>query len=111
MAATPVIVNRGAAGDLFSRIVDVTLDSNYPAGGYPLTPQQLGFGLNGSIQFVDAGTVSKAGGWLVGWDYTNGKLQVFDGSGAASAVMHEIAAATSLAGVVVRLQVFGKGQG
>jgi hypothetical protein len=111
MAATPAIVNRGAAGDLFSRIVDVTLDGSYPAGGYALTPQQLGFGLNGQILFVDAGTVSKTGGWLVGWDYTNGKLQVFDGSGAASAAMHEAGAGTVLTTVVVRLQVFGKGQG
>jgi len=111
MAATPVIVNRGAAGDLFTRIVDITLDSSYPAGGYALTPQQLGFGANGTVWFLDANTVSKTGGWLVGYDYTNNKLQVFDGSGAASSAMHEIGAGTSLAGVVVRVLAFGKGQG
>jgi hypothetical protein len=55
--------------------------------------------------------MSKTGGWLIGWDYTNGKLQVFDSSGAASAASHEIAGGTSLAGVVVRAIVFGKGQG
>jgi hypothetical protein len=60
---------------------------------------------------VDPGTMSKTGGWLVGWDYTNGKLQVFDSSGAASAASHEVAPATSLTGVVVRALVFGKGQG
>jgi hypothetical protein len=110
MAATTAIVKRGASGDLFDRLVDVTLDASYPAGGYPLTPQQLGFGLNGSIVFVD-GAASKTGGWEAGWDYTNGKLQVFDSSGAASAAMHEVAPATVLTGVVVRLACKGVGQG
>jgi hypothetical protein len=111
MAASPAIVKRGAAGDLFFRIVDVTLDGNYPAGGYPLTPAQLGLGASGRVFMVDAATVSTTGGWLTGWDYVNGKLQVFDGSGAASAAMHEVAAATVLTGVVVRVFVMGFGQG
>jgi hypothetical protein len=111
MAATPTIVDRGAAGDLFFRIVDVLLDGSYPGGGYALTPQQLGLGLNGIIFMVDPGTVSRTGGWLAGWDYTNGKLQIFDGSGAVNVAMHEVAAATVLTGVVVRCLVFGKGQG
>jgi hypothetical protein len=93
------------------RLVDVTLDGNYPAGGYPLTPLQFGLGTNGVVWFVDVGTVSKTGGWLAGWDYTNNKLQVFDGSGAASTAMHEVAAATVLTGVVVRCFVLGFGQG
>lgn len=111
MAAAANIVDRGAAGDLMFRIVDVTLDNSYPAGGYPLTPQQLGLGLNGTIFEVDPGTVSKTGGWLIGWDYTNNKLQVFDGSGLVNVAMHEVAAATNLAAVVARLLVMGKGQG
>jgi hypothetical protein len=110
MAAAATIVRRGASGDLFERIVDVTLDNSYPAGGYPLTPQQLGFGLNGQIVSVMA-PASKTGGWETDWDYTNSKLQVFDSSGAANAAMHEVAAATNLTGVVVRLLCRGIGQG
>ena len=110
MAATTQIVKRGASGDMFERVVDVTLDASYPAGGYALTPQQLGLGLNGQIVFVD-GNASKTGGWEVGWDYTNSKLQVFDSSGAVNGAMHEVAAATVLTGVVVRLLVKGIGQG
>lgn len=110
MAATTQIVRRGAAGDLFERLVDITLDSSYPAGGYPITPQQMGFGLNGQIVMVN-GAASKTGGWECGWDYTNSKLQVFDSSAAANLAMHEIAGGTSLAGVVVRAQVKGIGQG
>lgn len=110
MAATAAIVRRGASGDLFERLVDVTLDGSYPGGGYPLTPQQLGFGLNGQIVFVDA-TGSKTGGWEASWDYTNSKLQVFDSSAAANVAMHEVAGGTSLTGVVVRMLVKGIGQG
>jgi hypothetical protein len=96
---------------MFFRIVDVTLDGSYPAGGYPLTPAQLGLGASGQVFMVDPCTVSKTTGWLVGWDYTNAKLQVFDGSGAANAAMNQVAAATVLTGVVVRLFVMGFGQG
>jgi len=92
------------------RIVDVTLDGNYPAGGYPLAAKDFGFGTNGQIFFVDA-DASMTGGWAVGWDYTNSKLQVFDSSGAAGAAMHETAAATVLTGVVARVMAWGKGQG
>lgn len=111
MAASAATIKRGAAGDMFFRIVDVTLDNSYPAGGYALAPAALGLGASGTVFMVDAATVSKTGGWLCGWDYTNSKLQVFDGSGAASLAMHEIGAGTSLAGVVVRLFVMGFGQG
>jgi len=110
MAATPTIVDRGAAGDLFFRVVDVLLDGSYPANGYPLTPAQLGFGANGVI-FGVFGTSDKTGLWAAGWDYTNSKLRVWDGSAAANLAMHEVAAATVLTGVTVRLLVFGKGQG
>ena len=109
MAATPTIVDRGAAGDLAFRIVDVLLDASYPAGGYALTPQQLGFGANGTVYFVDA-SVSKTAGWMVGWDYTNGKLQVFDGSGAANVAMHEVSG-SNLSAVTVRVLAYGKGHG
>ena len=115
MAATPTVVDRGAAGDLFFRIVDVLLDGSYPnpgpTGGYALTPQQLGFGSNGTIFAVFCTMSKAASGFLIGWDYTNGKLQVFDGSGAANALMHEVANATALSAIVARLLVFGKGQG
>lgn len=110
MAAATQIIRRGASGDMFERMVDVTLDANYPAGGYPLTPQQLGFGLNGQVIMVN-GAASKTGGWEVGWDYTNSKLQVFDSSAAANVAMHEVGAGTVLTGVVVRLQAKGVGSG
>jgi len=110
MAASAQVVDRGAAGGLFFRVVDVTLDGAYPAGGYPLATKDLGFGTNGVIMAVQSGG-SKTGGWPIAYDYTNGKLQVFDSSGAANAAAHEVVAATVLTGVVARLMVWGKGQG
>jgi hypothetical protein len=110
VAAVATVVDRGAAGDLFFRLVDVTLDASYPAGGYPLAAKDLGFGTNGAVFFVDS-PMSKTGGWLIGWDYTNGKLQVFDSSGAAGAATVQLTGGQSLTGVVVRLFCMGKGQG
>lgn len=110
MAASAQVVARGSAGDLFYRIVDVTLDGSYPAGGYPLAAKDLGLGTNGVVLFIDI-SGSKTGGWPVGYDYTNGKLQVFDSSGAANAVAHEVIATTALTGVIARLMVWGRGQG
>ena len=108
MAASTAVVLRGSDG--VSRIVDVTLDSSYPAGGYPLASKDLGFGTNGLIDMVIA-TMSKTGGWEVSWDYTNSKLQVFDSSGAAGAASVQLTGGQNLTGVVVRLQVYGRGQG
>src|SRR5215813_4914165 len=110
MAATVTVVRRGSSGDQFVRTVDVTCDNAYPAGGYPITPAQLGFGTNGVIDFV-ASALSKAGGWECGWNYTTNKLQVFDSSGAANAASVEITTATAVNGVVFRLRVYGSGQG
>jgi hypothetical protein len=110
MAATVQVIDRGAAGDLFTRIVDITLDASYPVGGYPVTPGQAGFGTNGSILFADLG-YSKTGGWELAWDYTNGKLQVFDSSGAAGSAAVQLTGGQVLTGVVARVMFWGKGQG
>ena len=110
MAATAVVVDRGAAGDLAFRIVDVTLDAAPPVGGYALAPRDFGLGLNGVIYFVSAGGASKTGGWEAAWDYTNNKLQIFDSSGAAGAGMVGVTG-VNLSAVVVRLLVMGKGHG
>lgn len=110
MAASQAVVDRGAAGDLFFRVVDVTLDASYPVGGYPLTPNQLGFGNNGTIVFVDLG-YSKTGGWELAWDYTNSKLQVYDSSGAAGAAASQLTGGQNLTGIVARVMFWGKGQG
>jgi hypothetical protein len=104
------ILNRGAAGDLFFRVVDITLDNAYPAGGWPLTAQALGFGLNGVV----LGVIPMGGaeqGRILEWDQAANKLVVRDSSGAANVATPEITTATQMNAFVVRVLAFGKGQG
>jgi hypothetical protein len=103
------IVDRGAAGDLFYRVVDITMDNNYPAGGWPIAPKDVGLGNNGVIFFVHAmGMISGRG---MEWDQTNKKLMVRDFSGAANAATPEITTVAQMAGIVARVIAWGKGQG
>lgn len=109
MAPSPVIKDRGAAGDLFFRVIDLTLDATYAVGGWPLTAQQLGFGLNGVIFFVDVGSKS---GYIFEWDQVNTKLKAYQGDNAnvAAAPAVEVPAnAAGLNGLVLRVLAFGKG--
>jgi len=111
MALTYSVVRRGSIGDLNYRIVDVTLDAAYAAGGYALSPQQMGFGSNGSILFV---LISGGGadGFLTEWDETNTRLKVRDSSGGVGAATPEVAnALAGLNGVKVRVFALGVGHG
>lgn len=103
------IVGRGTFGDLFVRVVDVTLDNTYPAGGWPLSAQSLGFGANGVILGVIP--FSDGTGRFVSWDRAANKLMVRDASGAANAASPEITTVAQMNAVVIRCLVLGKGQG
>ena len=81
MALGVNIVDRGSAGDLNFRVVDLTCDNSYPSGGYPLTAQALGFGGSGVIYAVQPQGVKN--GRLVEWDQANSKIMIRDSSGAA----------------------------
>lgn len=105
------IIRRGSFGDLTYRIVDVTLDNAYAAGGYTLDPKQMGFGTNGQIVFA---LVSGGGadGFILEWDETATKLKARDASGGVGAATPEVAnALAGLNGVKVRLFAVGVGHG
>lgn len=110
MALAYSVVSRGNdGGELSQRVVDVTLDAAYAAGGYALSTQSLGLGSNGVIKHVVGGVF---GGFLVEWDFTNNKLKVRDASGLAGAASPEVPNNdANINGVVARLVVFGTGQG
>jgi hypothetical protein len=109
MALTYSIKDRSAFGDLFARIVDITFDAAYAAGGYALDPLQCGFGKNGTILHVDVGV---AGGFFPEYIPSTGRLAVRDASGAAGAASPEVANnAAGISGVVCRCKILGKGQG
>jgi hypothetical protein len=103
------IIDRGSFGDLNVRVVDITLDNAYPAGGWALSPQSLGFGQNGIVYGVIL--FSDGTGRFVSWDRVNNKLMVRDASGAANAASPEITTATQMSGAVVRAIALGKGHG
>lgn len=94
---------------MFIRVVDITLDNAYPAGGWALDPQSLGFGKNGQILAVMP--FNDITGRFAFWDRANNKLVVRDASGAANAATPEITTVTQMNTVVVRAVVYGKGQG
>ena len=109
MALGYSIKARGSFGDLNYRIVDVTLDNAYLAGGYSLSPQQLGFGSNGTVLFVLA---PSSDGFLPEFDEATGKLKIRDSSGAAGVATPEVAnSLAALAGLVCRVFAMGRGHG
>jgi hypothetical protein len=109
MTLAYAVRKRASIGDMFVRIVDVTLDNAYAAGGITLSPQQMGFGLNGTVLFVLAGPVD---GFLTEWDESTSKLKVRDASGAAGTATPEVANnLAALSGAVVRVMALGTGQG
>ena len=109
MAVGYVIRRRGSVGDMNYRVVDITYDANYAAGGYLLDTKQCGFGTNGQIIHVNGGV---GGGFLTEYAPSTGKLLVRDASGAAGTATPEVANnLAALSGVVARLMLFGIGQG
>lgn len=109
MALAYNVVDRGAFGDLNVRVVDITLDNAYAAGGWALTAKDLGFGTNGIVYGVIP--FSDGSGRILSWDRTANKLMVRDASGAANAATPEITTLTQMSGVIVRVIAFGKGHG
>jgi hypothetical protein len=109
MALSYNIVGRGTVGDMFVRVVDITLDNSYPAGGWPLSAAGLGFGTNGTVYAVMP--FNDVTGRFPFWDRANNKLMIRDASGAANAASPEITTVTQMSGVVCRCVCYGKGQG
>jgi hypothetical protein len=112
MALAYSIVDRGAFGDLAVRIVDITLDNAYVAGGWTLDPRAMGFGTNGTIFGVIPMTNP---GFILDFvpaTSAAAKLRARDASGAVGVATPEIANALAAAnGLVVRCLVLGKGHG
>ena|SRR5215467_8436767 len=107
MALTYSIKGRGVSGDMFLRIVDITLDNAYAAGGYTPDPRGCGFGQNGVILAVVA---MSSNGFLADFQPSTGKLMIRDMSGGVGAVTPEVANnLAGLNGLVVRCLVYGKG--
>jgi len=107
MALTYAIKARGASGDMFERIVDVTFDNAYPTGGWPLDPKGCGIGANGTILLVDISALKT--GYMLEYDQVNQKIKAYQ-NGAGNSANSELANNSAvLNGVVARALVMGKG--
>ncbi len=108
MALAYAVAGRGALGDMWFKVVDITLDAAYAAGGYALSTLAVGLGANGTILAVIP--LGARGGFLYEWNQTTNRLMVRDVSGAVGTATPEVAnALAALNGIVVRCIVLGKG--
>src|SRR4051812_20868035 len=103
MAITAVtLVRREQIGFSTATITTLNLDNSYPTGGYALTPQTLGVGLN-----ADWVMAQPKSGYVFEWIPSTQKLLV-RWSGAAGAIDPEVTNATDLSAVTgVRVMAWG----
>lgn len=108
MALTYTRVKNSDAGQVWTRLVDITLGAgDYAAGGYVLDPKQLGFGVNGQI----LGAVPlTSNGFIPEFVTATGAIRIRDASGGVGAATPEAAnALAALNGLTFRLLVIGRG--
>lgn len=103
----PTVVDRGAFGDLFTRIVEIVLTDDYAAGGDAVTVAELGFGTNGVIKGVfSSPMLSSDLSKYVQVVYVDGSILTIDMSTGV-----EVADSTDLSDLTASLLVLGQGQG
>src|SRR5262245_44378262 len=97
-------------GTIRGRFYDITFDAAYATGGVTLDPRAAGLvGPIVGVNWVAGATViggAPASLMVPQFDFKNQKLQLWGTAGGANGLT-EIAAATSLATVVIRAQVIG----
>jgi len=108
MALAYSIKGRGSSGDMHERLVDITFDNAYPSpGGWSVSPQGCGLGLNGTVLFVDMPAAKI--GYVLEYDAVNNKIKAYQ-NGAGSSPNVELSNNSAvLNGVVARALVMGKG--
>ena len=95
MALTYVDEARSVIRNKRMVVAAVTFDNSYPTGGEPLVPSDLGLS---SIDYLNA---NSDGSNAFVYDKTNNKLKAYTAAGA------EVANATNLSAVVIRIFAIG----
>ena len=112
LSFTPVKGTEWEAGRIRGRQIDIILDTDYPTGGWPISPKDVGL----SSSIVGASILGHTGaagaaattGYVYIWDFLAGKLQAFDTGAAASAPLNEATAGDDdLSTRRVRVMFFG----
>lgn len=101
MAVTVNLIKRTVMGDMKVAIADVTFDSSYPTGGEVLDTKLLGLNL---VHFAH---VSNSAGYDVNYVPSTGKLLARVSAAAASA-FGEVANATNLSTLTIRVMAYGQ---
>jgi len=84
-------------------LVKITFDNSYPTGGWAFGPTDVGLT---KFNLVDLPSVTDTG-YLMAYDYTNGKIKIFAETGAAGALSELAASSAALNGVEIRLMYTG----
>lgn len=92
----------GVPGNNKYVIKTCTFDSSYATGGEALTAATLGLE---SIHFVALSMENS--GYVPQYDYTNAKIALYE-AGADGAILDEVASATDVSAVKVRVLAFGR---
>lgn len=99
-------------GQYSQTMYDVLLDTDYPTGGWPITPGEVGLGtiIMGGMAIAHRGAAGAAAttGYLFLFDAVAQKLQAFNSNGAAPAPLAEAGAGQNdLDTRTVRIIFFG----
>jgi len=81
MAATRTFKRHDVFGSTRAHVVDVTLDSSYPAGGYPLGANFFGMSFLYGLDLLSMNTAGITAGIRPVYDYETGKLVINQGAG------------------------------
>jgi hypothetical protein len=104
MALTYAIKKRIARGNCRERLVEITLDTDYPADGWTLDPQDCGL-LSTIDMLVVVGFEQNPIGYVFAFDHPDQLLKVYE-AGADGGDLDEVQVGeNNLANVVVRVLV------
>lgn len=106
---TPVKGTESEQGRVRERIYDVLLDNSYPAGGWPVSPDDVGLLTIVGLEAIGSAASNGAAQTTLtvfAWDFATNKIQAFE-SGAANAPLAEKNEATGLNTTVVRIRAVG----
>ncbi|MCI0529180.1 MAG: hypothetical protein L0Y56_17225 [Nitrospira sp.] len=102
---------RSTSGRYRTRVYDVQLDSSYPTGGWPITPNNVGMLVIYGIRIIGNATttgVAATTAFLAQFDFKTSKLQLFEVGAVVATPFAEEANATSHATEVIRIEVIGR---
>lgn len=113
LSFTPVeVAFLAQTGQYSLTMYDITLDTDYPTGGWPILPKSVGLGgaIFGAhvVGHRGASDAAATTGYLFLWDFVDGTLQSFDTGSAGSAPLAETSAGDNdLDGRKVRVVFWG----